>query len=264
MLYEKVNYTQDIALLKNTNIYEYDIAKANISVLLNRGQIDSSLYDFLFNQDNMVRKIMVGNMEKLNKQLIKEKQQGIIDAKKYLFEANHIQDNEVLSIKNDAVFITRELDPNKLQYGNARFTLRNRYNLFIRILRLQLFYLLDQRNNLEVLDIKGIKDEVLEKQEDYMVDFIKELLFTFMTEGAGKALLLLRTFNRNYMNRELDINYYRDLYTGRFPLDTGSDIFSYSADALSNDLVSMVNIVNNGSFLRAISKVLYTEYLRKK
>lgn len=261
-LYEKVNYTQDIALLKNANIYEYDIAKANISVLLNRGQISSSLYDFLFNQDNMVRKIMVGNMEKTNKNLIKEKQQGIIDAKKYLFEANHIDDSEVLSIKNDAVFVTRELD--KLEYGNARFTLRNRYNLFLRILRLQFFYLLDQVNDIEVLDIKGIRDEVIEKQEEYMIDFIKTLLFTFKTEGSDKTLLLLRTFNHNYMNKKLDINYYRDLYTGKFPLNTDSVVFSYNADALSQDLVGSVDIVNNGSFLRAISKVFYTEYLRQK
>ena len=260
-LYKRINYTQDIGLLKNKNIYEYDIVKANISVLLNRGQISSSLYDFLFKQPNLTRQIFVGNMERKNRQLIKEKAQGIEDAKRYLFESNNIQDYEILSIKNDAVFVTRELK--YLEYNNAKFTLRNRYSLFVRVMRLQLFYL-DRIGDNEVLHIKGIKDSILESHKDYMLDFVKELFFTFETEGVEETLVLLRTFYYNYMNRKLPVGYYKDLYSGKYPLITNSLVFSYSSTAPSDDILPIIDIVNNGVFLRELSKVFYVEYLRTK
>ena len=57
-LYKAISYTTDIQCLKDCNIYEYDIAKANISVLFDRGLISSFYYNYLYNQDRMVRQVV--------------------------------------------------------------------------------------------------------------------------------------------------------------------------------------------------------------
>lgn len=259
-LYKAISYTTDIQCLKDCNIYEYDIAKANISVLFDRGLISSFYYNYLYNQDKMVRQVTIGKMEKDNPEITKEKAKGIEEAKKYIFEMNNIDDSEVISIKNDAVFITRPLYHTK--YKHAEFTLRNQFNLFIKVFRLEFYYLWDPMNDKEVLNIKGIRDEVLEKQNDYLLDFLKELFSSYITNGVDESIVLLRNFYKHYMNKEFDIGYYRDLYTGKYSLNTGSIVYDYDSDISDSKLLPMINISNNGSLLREIGKILYTDYLR--
>ena len=52
----------------------------------------------------MTRQVYVGKLQR-DKAIVDILKAGIIEAKKILFEANDIKDYEVLSIKNDAVFI---------------------------------------------------------------------------------------------------------------------------------------------------------------
>lgn len=257
-LYKAINYTQPIELLKSVNIYEYDIAKANISVLLNKGLISKSYYDFLYRQDNMVRKVIIGKLERTNREITRQKQQGIEEAKKYLFTANHIQESEVISIKNDAVFVTRELT--ELTYGHVNFTLRNRYTLFMRVFSCELYYTYNPVDDTEVLDIKGINNEVLKLHEGYMLDFLKELLNVYQTEGIVNAILLLKGFYKAYMSKQLDLDFYRDLTTGLFLLNTESNTYQYFSEIPNESIRSLINLSNNGAFLREIAKILYEDY----
>ena len=100
MIYDKVNYTSDISYLANTIIYEYDISKANINVLYSKGAIDKQTYDYLYNANRMIRQVYIGKLQRDDKNIVSILKQGIIEAKKMLFEANNIEDYEVLSIKN--------------------------------------------------------------------------------------------------------------------------------------------------------------------
>ena len=261
-LYKMINYTQSLDLLKSVSIYEYDIRKANISVLLNQGVISPSYYDYLFKQDNMIRKVIIGKLERQDSNITRKKQQGIEDAKKYLFEANDIKDYEVISIKNDAVFVTRELT--NLKYGHAEFTLRNIYTLYLKVFTCELYYYYDKVNDIEVLDIKGINDEVLELHKNYMLDFLQELLSIYQQQGCTKAILLLKGFYKAYMNRELDLEFYRDLKTGEFLLDTDSSMYDYYSIIPNDKIRSSVSLSNNGAFLREIAKILYEDYNRTR
>ena len=49
MLYEKTLYSAPYRYLINRNIQEYDISKANISILLDMGCIKKEDYDHLYN-----------------------------------------------------------------------------------------------------------------------------------------------------------------------------------------------------------------------
>jgi hypothetical protein len=262
-LYEKVNYTQDLGLLKSCNIFEYDIEKANINILYHRGLIKEDLYEFLKKQPNIVRKVMVGKMERLNKNLTKEKALGIIEAKKMFFDKYSLEDKDILSVRNDALFVLRKLEP-VTAFDNIRFTLRNEYNMFLRVHRVQFYYYFDMRSGKEVLHAKGIRDEIMEEQKDYMIDFLKEVFHTFTIEGVTETLNLIRNFYINYTHGNYPVGYYRDLFTGLYNLNTESKVFQFKAIAPSDEIVPLIDISNNGAFLRELAKVFYTEYLRSK
>lgn len=257
-LWKCVNYLQPVFLLKSTIIYEYDIEKANISVLLDSGHISQEQYDWLYKQDRMVRQVIIGKMEKENRAITKAKQHGIEEAKRRLFQSNMITNAEVLSIKNDAVFVTRELK--NLEFDHVKFTLRNYYTMFMKVFRCELYYLYDISTEEEILDIKGINDEVLYLHKDYLVEFLKELFYTYQNYGVIEAISLLQRFYHAYMSRTLDLGYYRDINTGTFLLDTGSTMYDYYSDIPNEKIRSIVNISNNGSFLREIAKILFVDY----
>lgn len=261
-LWKCINYTQPIYLLKSTTIYEYDIEKANISVLLDGGYITKDYYDWLSKQDRMVRQVIIGKMEKENDSITKAKQHGIEEAKRQLFQANAIKDSEVLAIKNDAVFITRELS--SLQFKHVKFTLRNWYTMFMRVFRSEVYYLYNVNTKEEKLDVKGINDEVLKLHEDYLIGFLKELFYTYQVNGLIPAIGLLQDFYKAYMSRSLDLGFYRDINTGNFLLDTGSSMYQYYSEIPNDKIRKIVDISNNGAFLREIAKIFYMDYASQR
>ena len=123
-LWAKINYTSDISYVNNVFIYELDISKANINILYEANIIDKNTYDYLYNAERMVRLVYVGKLQRDDPKVIKILQAGIIEAKKKLFEANSIQDFEVLAIKNDAVFMINRIASIK-DFGLVHFVPKN-------------------------------------------------------------------------------------------------------------------------------------------
>ena len=63
MLYEKDNYVMSIPFLINSKITEYDMSKANISMLLEGGLITIDKANELLSLDKKLREIKVGLMQ---------------------------------------------------------------------------------------------------------------------------------------------------------------------------------------------------------
>ena len=139
MIYEKTNYSAGLNYLNNTFIREYDISKANINVLFSKGIIDKRTYDYLYESERMIRQIFVGKLIKNNNGVSDVLKQGILEARKNLFEANDIKDYEVLSIKNDAVFIIGRV-LNNTDFGLIKFANKNQYTAFMSFMNMELYY----------------------------------------------------------------------------------------------------------------------------
>ena len=109
-LYQKNTYSANLDYIISSIITEYDISKGNISILRYMNVIDDQLYWELYNAPKQERVVRVGLMMRENKDLNRAVNNGFIEAKRLLFEANRIQDREVQSIRNDAVYmINRKL-----------------------------------------------------------------------------------------------------------------------------------------------------------
>ena len=207
-LFGSVNYRSPVNFIHSRFIREYDIKKANISILYKYGVIDENTYKRLYNSSREIRQIEIGLMEKYNPEVYKILANGIIEAKKELFQTNSIQDHEVLSIKNDAVFILdRQLQYTK--FGIVEFVPKNTYTSYMNLNKIEVLYGLDKISNKETIDVKGI-GKCIDLHREYFLDFIAFVMSSIETEDIETVISSFCDFYKDYVELKLPINYYRE------------------------------------------------------
>lgn len=256
-LYNKMNYKAAVNYVINEYIREYDINKANISVLRDRGILSEDEYQYFLRCDRSERQIKIGLMIKNDPSIYGVIKQGIIDAKRKLFIENNISDSEVLQIRNDAVFLLNR-EPTRTDFGLVKFSLRNVYTSFYKITNLEFFYFLDQVTGTEKLSVTGINDEqyarvVYPLHKDYFIDFLLTLFETAQNSGINDVIDILTAFYNKYINRELDIGYYREFNpNSEFKIANFSVALndSYRIPNLSQQQLKYVDIETNRKILQ--------------
>lgn len=269
-LYEKTNYLLNIPYLSSIYITEYDLSKANISSLKYMGYLSDNDYNWLYNVDKMTREIYIGNLERSNNEVSKIKKQGILEARKQLFFENNLQDNEILSIKNDAVFIIGDR-PIKNKFEHFTFNKKNVYTFFMTTTsRLEIYYMYDKISNLEVIDVKGINDKVLSKHENYMITFLCEIFYMIQNNTIEDVLSYYNDFYEKFINLELDPGYYREFNPASvYRIDSNRQSFGFeyidSSYLKRNDSgISLINLDCNILLLRDLYGVISDIYFRTK
>ena len=262
MLYDKVNYTAGISYLSNVFIYEYDISKANINVLFMKNVIDKHTYDYLYEAPRMVRQVYVGKLcrDTSISEILKA---GIIEAKKMFFEANNIQDRDVLSIKNDAVFIIGK----RVQYtefGLIKFVAKNVYTSFYKLANMEFYYYYSNATKEEYLDIKGISDKNLQYHEGFFLQIIKDLFYSIQVNGPEISMRMLKDVYNEYISLQLPVECYRQFNTQseyHFKFKCGTT--GYGINNASEAHKQMLDITFNISILMEIQRILVSQYFNK-
>ena len=263
-LWAKINYTSDISYVNNVFIYELDISKANINILYEANVIDKNTYDYLYNAERMVRQVYVGKLQRDDPKVIKILQAGIIEAKKKLFEANSIQDFEVLAIKNDAVFMINRI-PSIKDFGLVHFVSKNIYTGFYKIKNLEFFYYYNSITKEENLDIKGIRDSYIDDHRNYLYEFFKDLFYTLQCNGIEIAIRMMKDFYMQYISRNLSIEYYRRFGINNDYHFKNTTIFGsgYYIDNATDQMKNMLDISYNLNILLELQQILTDIYFSK-
>ena len=209
-LYKKVNYTADVQYVVD-HIYEYDIRSANTSALRASKLIDPKILTMLEGLNKQAREETIGKMIRREKQskkntIYKAIADGIQSAKEKLFRLNHIQDRDVLAIKNDAVFIIgRKLKYTK--FGPFEFRPKHTYMGYMNIDKIELYY--DKRN--KSITIKGIRDEVVEDPDHQkgMIQFFLQVFKYLAMDQRSELRQFLVQFVREYKSKKLPHYYYK-------------------------------------------------------
>lgn len=248
---EKTNYLKDINFLINNQIYEYDISKANINILFRANMISEDEYNRLLNAPREVRQKDIGIKILRDNNIYKIINQGIIEMRNIFMEVNNISDEQILSAKNDALFIIGE-KPKITKFDNVEFVLKNVYNSFFLANNLEFYYFVDTINNIETLHVKGISDENLYKHKDYMVDFLKALFGTIQL-NIKDAIIMLRYFYNQYINNELDVRYYRNFDSiSLYTIEVNNSLFN--TDIITN--LQYINKNCNLNLLRDLWQII--------
>lgn len=262
-LYEKVNYISGLKFLFSNYIREYDLSKANINVLFLKGFLDKDIYDKLYNATREERQITIGLMESRDRKVTLAKAEGIKEAKRMLFEANNIQDNEVLTIKNDAVFIINKV-LHHTKFGDyIDFKLKNVFTDFIYLKGIEIYYGYDRIRQIENIQTKGLgKNAYLHK--DYMLDFIVYIISELENGNTEDAISSFSDFFNDYISCNLDIGYYRE-----FNSDSMYSIINskYKVPVADNDVYTKTKVINinyNMNLLRDLFGYISGKYFTDK
>ena len=259
-LYAETSYTIPSNFIIHP-IYEYDIRKANISILLNEGCITQDQYDYLYRAPNDERKVTIGLMQRDNPKLSDILNEGFQKARYNLVYHNNIQDEEIISIKKDAMFITRPL--RYTNFGCINFIRKSVYSMMIKVNKLEIYFNL--REDGYDLDVKGIKDEKLDKHQPFYLSALCEILSEIQLKKFDSAVHYILDFIRQYNSFKLPIGFYREFnHTSLFRINTFNSVF-YIDDISENDLLNL-DISANQAFNRELYKVIsmiYFTYVRK-
>lgn len=169
-LYTKDTYTAPILYCQG-KIREYDMSSAGLSILKEYNLATNKEIKRLesLSKKELVRDI--GIMQIDNKVLANKIKEGFVESRRKLFEANLIEDRHILSIKKDAIF-TRDKFCSDTEFGNIKFRVKNKYTSFLQLNEIEFFY----NEMTDVLDVKGINDNLLHLHENGMIKVIKDVL----------------------------------------------------------------------------------------
>ena len=261
-LYNQTNYSNGIDYFSGY-IIEYDLSKANINALLSRGIINQELYNNLYNADKRYREVYVGNMIKQNNNIYKEIQAGIKDAKRMFFETNHIQNEEILSIRNDAVFILSER-PMEQSFGNYYFAKKNVFTLFFKFYsNKEFYYRFDQNTQKDIIEIKGISDEKLNDHKDHFLKFMADIAYSVQRSTIEETLNRYNEFYNSYLYKVLDYHFYREFsQINKYRVTVGNK--SYLMYSCNQESVNLLDINYNLKILRDLGVIIDKMYFNQK
>ena len=209
-LWEKELYVNDnIPYIFNTFIYEYDMKEAGFSIIKDYMLLDIDTINKLKAMSKHDRAIKIGKIQRKDKTLSDGLKVGFVDCRQQFITSNNLEDNDIISIKKDALFV-------KKRCKNCEFF-----------------------NN--ILFRKGISDDMVELHADGILEFIRKVFRTIETGTEIDVIRYIISFLDKYKAKKLPISYYREfnsrsLYTR---IDTDDFYENYIDD------IDMLNIRYN-------------------
>lgn len=266
-LYQKTYYTNKyIEFLINTYIREYDIRRAGPTALLIGGCIDRQTYDYLCSLDRMQRQIQTGLLIRDNPNFDEVRKTVIANARKLFIENNEINDGDILSIKNDAIYVIGKTANNAIFYdGLLEFIPKNTYTSYYRYNRTEMYYFNDYIAGEEKIDVKNISDDKLIRHREFMLDFLMYIFDIAQTSTPQDVIQNIQSMLNRYINLDLPLGYYREFNPrSAFRLNI-SDFTDYYADFVPEDMdLHLLDIGQNFDLLRFLYKIFSNLYFGKK
>lgn len=203
-LYQRTTYTNpDIEFLVNTEIVEYDMRRAGISLIKKYNLLPEGEIEKLDLLDKDEQNVAIGKLQGKDREFTKRFTQSFRDARQLFFEANGLNDENILSIKRDAIFTTKECLIT--DFDELVFVDKNRYTSYYLFSRYEFYYFGDG------IDVKGISDLKLEQHSEYFLMALYNFM-RFMENAKPKTTIeYIKDFTELYKTKNLSIEFYREL-----------------------------------------------------
>lgn len=245
-LIEKDIYLGPISYIKNTKITEYDIKSAGFNIIREFNLINEEAIKELELLDKNSRTIAIGKMMMKNSDLSKELTKNFATVRKLFVLANNIQEEDILSIKKDAIFIIQKT-PKILKFGTfIEFVPKNVYTSFACINGMEMYY----SGYTKKLDIKNFKKDFdyealigsggeasdIDVESHPLIEKLKHFLALSEKVIQKDLFQALVNFRTKYINRELPIEVYREIKTGLYTLLDSELTVKYVTEDLRNKI----------------------------
>ena len=183
------------------NIYEYDIYKANISCLLEMGEISKEQYNMLKDIPKDERAKFVAAFEKLEANTSKGYHLFVEKSLEKFKKLNNIKKENIIEIAFDAIWIDKEVY-NLQVTENIKFTCKRKASSILEIGKVKFYY----NSNNNTFFQRG-----LGKKESLWFEIIKEYMRLLEKEDAENLNKFIFDFKEKYTNKKLDKEFYHRL-----------------------------------------------------
>ena len=264
-IYEKNKYIAPYDWLINKRIQEWDLRKANISILRSLNILSEEDYIRYLNMPKMQREIEMGNLRK-DPIIENEYKRGLVNTKRLFFELNDIKEENILYIDHDSITVVYDLYDTKQIQGNIspylEFRLKNTYTSFYKLFNMDFLYF--NISSHESFRFKGVDEYKLrEIHKKYFIDLLLSIAYSAQHDKIENTIDMIQNVYYSYSNKEMDLNYYREFTTeGKFKLFTTSYYIYYSNIVEEKDR-PFIDISYNSSILRLFYKIMMTEYFKR-
>jgi len=234
LAHKKSNYfNPDIDLLYGLDsrvMREFDINAAGLSMIRRFKMLGPKDIRRLEAMDKYTRNVVIGRIRGNYPDFSKELKTHIRDTMYEFMIENGVEDENIISINNDAVTVIQpRIKSHKLKINDITFKISGVYDSFVLINRVSFFRGTDGN-----MTVKGISDAGRDLCKDYMIEQFNTWLGEL--ENGYKPIDILkdiRDFKDLYCNKNLDINFYRNIRNGQFQMnEMGS---KYSIVSFIND-----------------------------
>ena len=261
-LWRSVNYKTPVKYFINTFIREYDLSQANINALLYSGNLTEEEYKKYSLMNKQDREKSIGLWIRKDPSIYKAIQNGIIEAKKRLINENNIEEYEIVSIKNDAVFVVgREL--HKTEFAPFKFNVKNTYSVYMQLQDLEIYYgdYVDPLSNTikTNIEVKGISDNSLIKHQNGILDIICDACYKLQRENIKDTMQWISTIYAEFINRLLPKNYYREFDSySKYKIKTFTQFMTL--DEIDDSMISIIDINRNLLIIRDLMGIIADIY----
>ena len=107
---------KDIDQKVNEEIIEYDMKSAGLSIIKSGKLLDERMISLLEILPKDQRSIKIGNLQKRDKELTRKLNEGFEYYRKVFLESNDVKDDDIISIKKDAIFTTKRCKNMEFDY----------------------------------------------------------------------------------------------------------------------------------------------------
>lgn len=206
-LYERSLYLNPaIDYLFGRTIIEFDMKSAGLNLIKYYELLPDDTIMELERMEKSARNKKIGIIQRDDSVFKERLSKAFIDMRRIFFEYLMLEDDDILSIKKDAIFLIDPTIKDTIRFGNIAFVAKNQYTSYLYINRKE-FYI-DTIN--KRVDLKGISDVSL--HDEYLLSFFVK--FASMNENSNRRDMIARylvDFIRRYRAKELPIGYYRRL-----------------------------------------------------
>ena len=183
------------------NIYEYDIHKANISCLLEMGEISKEQYDMLKDIPKDERSKFVAAFESLEKDTAKDYRKYVAIALEKFKALNDIKEKDIIEIAFDAIWLDKEVS-NLQVTENIRFACKRKASSILEIKKVK-FYFNSADNT--------FFQRGLGQKESPWFEIIKEYMRLSELRDNQSLTQFINDFKEKYINKDLDEEFYQRL-----------------------------------------------------
>lgn len=204
MILERDSWTDKSISFLVSDIIEYDMQAAGFSIIKELKLQPPEIIEELENiKDKHFRSRRIGLLQRGNKEFRDKLTKGFSTFRLWFGEANQLEDDDILSIKKDAIFVKKFCY--NTEYGDhIRFVEKNVYTAFMQFGSFE-FYLKD-----DGIDVKGMLDDTLKLHSSGLIPIVRKVMILLSQYEDKEAIKYIVKVMNDYKFYKLPVECYRE------------------------------------------------------